>query len=116
MLQAPLLYGGLGCHPIHAHHVVEKLILFLHHICENGQIKEAMLASMGTTQLECGMSVPFFTLPLVVWYPLMTETWITHLWNECSTHGIQIKFHPDTFWVPKAPHQKDICIMEEAAK
>lgn len=32
VLRAPLLYGGLGCTTIHGQHIVDKLILFVHHI------------------------------------------------------------------------------------
>lgn len=49
MLYAPFTYGGLGCSTIHAQHVIEKLILFLHHIREGGQMEETLLASMGIT-------------------------------------------------------------------
>ena len=114
VLHAPLLYGGLGSHTIHAHHVIEKLLLFVHHIRENGQIKETLMTSMSTTQIECGVSVPFFSLSADIWNPLVTSTWPAHLWQECKKQGIDIKFHTDTFWVPKAPREKYVCIMDIA--
>ena len=40
ILHGPLLYGGLGCAPIHAQHVVDKLLLFVHHMREGGKTKE----------------------------------------------------------------------------
>ena len=70
---------------------------------------------MGMTQLECGMSVPFFSLPATPWVSLVTPTWITHLWSECSEKGIGVRFHSHTFWVPKATREKDTCIMAVAA-
>jgi hypothetical protein len=115
VLRAPLLYGGMGCANIHAQHVIEKLLLFVHHIRENGQIKEALLASMSVTQLECGVSQQFFSLSAAIWNPLATPTWVTSLWRDCNLKGIDIKFHTDSFWVPKAIREHDVCIMEVAS-
>jgi hypothetical protein len=112
VLHAPLKYGGLGSVTIHGQHVIEKLILLVHHMRENGQIRETMLSSMGTTQLECGSGQPFFTLPADTWYQLVTSTWITHIWKECQPTGIDIKFHPEIFWVPKPVRENDVCIMD----
>jgi len=72
VLHAPLLLGGLGCSPIHAQHVVDKLILFIHHIREGGQLAELLYTSMSHTQLECGVTTPFFSLPAETWHPLVT--------------------------------------------
>ena len=115
VLHAPHLYGSLGCATIHAQHVVEKLILFLHHIREQGQISETLWTSMSTTQLECGVSTPFFSLSADIWAPLVTPTWITHLWQECIVRDIQVRFHTELFWTPKAVRENDVCIMEVAS-
>ena len=116
VLRAPLLYGGLGCASIHAQHVVDKLILFLHHIREGGQVSEALYISMGTTQLECGVETPFFSLEAATWHPLVTKTWISHIWQECQPKDIEIRFHRDLFWTPSAQREHDICIMTVAAQ
>ena len=62
ILYAPLKLGGLGCGTIHGQHVIDKILLFVHHLREQGQIQEALMASMSTTQIECGTSTPFFLL------------------------------------------------------
>ena len=116
VLHAPLLYGGFGCPTVHAQHVVEKVLLFLHHIREGGQIRESLLYSMSMTQIECGMSIPFFQLPATKWAHLTTNTWVQHIWRECSERGINIQFHTSVFWVPKASREHDRCIMEVAAE
>ena len=116
VLYASLLFGGIGCSPIHAQHVAEKLLLFLHHIREGGQITDSLMASISTMQIECGVSTPFFSLPAAKWHSLVTKTWVTHLWKECSSHGIDIRFRTETFWVPKPVWEKDECIMEIAGQ
>ena len=116
VLYAPLKFGGLGCITIHGQHVVDKLLLFLHHMREKGQIHEALAASMSTTQIECGSSKPFFSLDAEIYHPLVTKTWISHLWYECNTVGIDIRFHPECFWTPKPVRERDLCIMEVATK
>lgn len=116
VLHTPFLYGGMGCSSVHAQPTIEKLMLFIHHIREGGQIKEALLSSMSITQLECGLATPFVSLDAGVWSPLVTPTWITHLWTECNPRGIEIKFQPDTFWIPRPPRERDVCIMEVASQ
>jgi len=115
VLYAPWKYGGLGCGTIHGQHVIEKVIMFLHHMKEMGQIREAMMTSMSTTQLNCGFSVPFFRLPARQWHSLVTKTWITHIWNECQPNSIDIRFHQSVFWVPKPVREGDVSIMDIAA-
>jgi hypothetical protein len=114
VLHAPLLYGGIECGTIHSQHVIEKLILFLHHVRENRQMCETMQASMSITQIECGSSFPFFELVADQWAHLVTPTWISHLWQECQPKGISVKFYTDFFWVPKPVREHDTCIMDIA--
>jgi len=70
---------------------------------------------MSLTQVECGVSTPFFDLDPDIWYPLVMQTWPAHLWRDCKKHEMNFKFHRDTFWTPAAPRQNDICIMDVAA-
>lgn len=101
VVYAPLKLGGMGCTTIHGQHVINKVLLFVHHMREHGQISETLFVSMSTTQIECGTSIPFFSLDADRWHPLVTKTWTTHIWQECQPLGINIKFHPECFWVPK---------------
>jgi len=55
---------------------------------------------MSTTQLECGVTQPFFELDLAVWYNLVTPTWTTGIWKDCYPKDIAICFNPDAFWSP----------------
>mmetsp|Transcript_22446 Transcript_22446/g.32149 ORF Transcript_22446/g.32149 Transcript_22446/m.32149 type:complete len:919 (-) Transcript_22446:249-3005(-) len=107
-------FGGMGCPTFHAQHVADKIVLFLHHMKENAEIAEVMKASMSLTQLECGISIPFFGIPTDPWYDLVTPTWLNHIWYECSTKNIEIQFHDDHFWVPSAQRENDVTIMDLA--
>ena len=69
---------------------------------------------MSFTQIECGSSAPFFDLPADMWAPLVTPTWISHLWEECNSKNISIKFYHEFFWVPKPVRDHDTCIMDIA--
>lgn len=112
---APLKYGDIGCMTIHGQHVIDKLLLFVHHMREHGQLRETMMVSMSITQLECGSSRPFFDLPAITWYPLASKTWITHIRHECQPNGIDIKFYHEDFWVPKPVRERDVCIRDIAS-
>jgi len=70
---------------------------------------------MSTTQIECGSSTPFFSLDPRTWNDLVTKTWISHIWSECQPLGIEIKFHTESYWVPKPVRERDVCIMDVAA-
>ena len=69
---------------------------------------------MSTTQIECGTATPFFSLPADPWSMMVTPTWTTNLWQECIAKGIEIRFHTDLFWTPKAVREHDVCIMDVA--
>ena len=115
VLYAPLVLGGMGCTTIHGQHVIEKVVLFLHHMREKGKIHETLMVSMSTTQLECGSATPFFSLDAGVWSALVTKTWISHIWEECRPLGIEIRFHTECYWVPKPVREGDVCIMDVAS-
>ena len=51
VLHAPLKLGGLGCTSIHGQHVIDKVLLFIHHMREKGQIQELLMASMSSTHV-----------------------------------------------------------------
>ena len=74
VLHAPLKWGDLGCVSIHGQHVIDKVLLFIHHVHEEGQIYETLSASMSTTQIECGTSTNFFLLNAQQWYGFVTNT------------------------------------------
>mmetsp|Transcript_20247 Transcript_20247/g.28843 ORF Transcript_20247/g.28843 Transcript_20247/m.28843 type:complete len:463 (+) Transcript_20247:2603-3991(+) len=114
VLRGPLLYGGLGCTSLHGQHIIDKLVLFVHHIRENKRIAEVFYTSMSLTQLECGVSTPFIDLDPVIWFPLVTPTWITCLWRDCKAANIDIKMHTDCFWTPTATRKNDLTIMSVA--
>ena len=40
---------------------------------------------------------------------------MTHLWQECQSHGIDLRFHAESFWVPKPVRVHDVCIMDIAS-
>ena len=115
VLHAPLKYGGMGSVSIQGQHVIDKLLLMIHNVRENGQMRETLLTSLGLTQLECGMPLPFFSLPAEQWYHLVTPTWPNHIWRECQPKGIEIRFHKELFWVPKPVRECDVCIMQIAS-
>jgi len=114
VLHASTTFGGMGCPTFHAQHVADKIVLFLHHMKENAEIAEIFKASMSLTQLECGVSKPFFSLPAETWHDLVTPTWLTHIWKECEPKGIEIHFAPDHFWLPSAQRVNDHPLMELA--
>ena len=116
VLHAPTTFGGMGCPSFHAQHIADKIVLFLHHMKEKEDIAEAFQASMSLTQLECGTSKPFFSLPAGTWYELVTPTWVNHIWKECEPRGIDFKFYEKDFWIPTAQRANDCTIMDLAER
>ena len=114
VLHSSMSFGGMGCPTFHAQHIADKIVLFVHHMKENKEIAEVLKASMSFTQLECGTSTPFFSLPVDPWKDLVTPTWINHIWNECAQKGIEISFHNDHFWTPSAQRVNDHTLMDLA--
>jgi len=64
-------------------------------------------AIMESMKLETGLSGELFNTPLIFW-DLMTETWIKQLWVDCIHYGIKIFTNIMDFPVP---HSGDIELM-----
>ena len=84
---------------------------FLHlHYRNNDTTGKLLKITMRYTQLECGLSDPFYTHEFYKIEHLVTPTWITNLWQYTSESHSQIhKQHP---WSYQCLRIRDSFIMD----
>lgn len=81
----------MGIYSCIAHHMTDKILLFMHRIRENDNVFKLLQVSMCIAQREIGTITPFFELPHDAMHSTYTPTWITHKRKECHPHQIVIK-------------------------
>ena len=79
VLYTPTKYGGFGHKSIWHLQGLEKLNFFLAHYRRHDTTGRLIKISTRWTQLEAGVSMPFYTNKHDKLAPLLTPTWMTHL-------------------------------------
>jgi hypothetical protein len=99
--------------PLIVQQCVLKLALFFRHIRSIDDIGRQLQITMGLTQLELGVGVQFFKLKHKQHYHLLTDTWITHLWEFLSLSDIQLwHANSEAIWLPTPQREQDALIMD----
>ena len=94
-------YGGLGIVPLVVQQCFLKLSLFSRHVRSGDNIGQALNISMDYTQLEAGCSTQFFRLDYSLFRHLLTDTWMSHLWEFLSLSNIQLWHSASVkMWLP----------------
>ena len=95
ILEADPIYAGLAIKHLYDVQGYEKLKFFkyhLHHLDETGT---NILISMKTTQLELGISEPFYNCDFYEFEHLLTPTWTTHLWQYLTDRELRLDISHD---------------------
>ena len=79
MLYAPLKYGGYGHKDIWNMQGIDKLNFFLTHYRRHDTTGRLIKTSMRWSQLESGISIPFYKYNYELLVFLLTPTWFTHI-------------------------------------
>ena len=94
---------------LHLNKCILKLLLFLQHMHTNDDISKQLLISIGFTHLELGQDVKFFCLSFGTYRHLITDTWVTHLWEFLSASNIQLQHAPSvSMWSPNFQRENDL--------
>ena len=110
VLYSPTKYGGFGHKSIWHLQGLEKLKFFLAHYRRHDTTGRLIKISMRWTQLESGVSTPFYTHKHNKLAPLLTPTWMTHLWEYLSS--CDAEFEEQTKWQYQLPMQNDFFLMD----
>ena len=102
--------GGLHIYSMYHLQGVSKLQFLFMHYRNDDTTGRLMKMSMRYTQLESGLSRPYYTYNFYKAYYLTTPTWITNLWQYCSECHVQIK-ETDP-WIYKPPRVGDFFLMD----
>ena len=66
--------------------------------------------SLRYSQLESGLSKPFYTQNFYKNYFLCTPTWLTNLWQYCSESYVQLRETKP--WIYETPRDNDFFLMD----
>ena len=110
MLYSPVQYGGYGHHDFWSTQGIEKLKFFLTHYRRHDTTGRLLKMSMRWTQLECGLSTPFYTSNFEKYNYVLTPTWVTHLWEYLDS--CQAAIEEKNSWIYEAPRENDIFLMD----
>jgi len=102
VVHGPLWYMGLNVLNLYTEQFLSQLVMLLY--C-GGQLDDTtgilIWAIMELTKLETGLLGELFQTPLIFW-DLMTNTWIKWLWVDCIHYGIEIFTDIMGFSVPQS--------------
>lgn len=110
VLYSPVKYGGIGHKSIWHMQGINKLKFFFTHYRRHDTTGRLMKISMRWTQLEAGTSKPFYQYNFKQLAPLLTPTWMIHLWEYLSSCNSTISEHAP--WVYDLPCENDFFLMD----
>ena len=102
--------GDLQIYSVYHLQGVARMQFLFRHCREMDTTGKLLLASIRHTQLEFGISTPFFETNFYSYSKIITPTWSTNLWqymSECNAilHDIEP-------WIYKPPRQNDFFLMD----
>ena len=77
-------FGGLDIYSIYHLQGMSKIQFFFMHYRKHDTTGQLMKTSLRYSQLESGLSTPFYTKNYYKNYFLLTPTWLTNLWQYCT--------------------------------
>lgn len=98
-LHAPLKYGGMGCTTLYGQHVIEKLLLFIHHIRENSQMRETLITSISITSTSnftpnvLGFLNQWANVTYALWRLLLRYTPANSSVLDCTTSYLFVRHY-----------------------
>ena len=107
---APPQYGGLSIPHMFYVLIQAKAKLFSFHYRKQDKTGKLFKISIDTTQLQCGLSTPFYTLDYRRWRHILTPTWFLHLWSLLSICDISISLSHHWIYIP--PRINDQFVMD----
>ena len=111
ILYAPEKYGGFGHKDVWHLQGLNKLKFFFAHYRRHDTTGRLIKISMRWTQLEAGVSKPFYTYHHQKLAPILTPTWVTHMWEYLSSCNSTIREHSP--WIHKTTCSTDFFLMDE---
>ena len=107
---APAQYGGLRFSHLFYILIQSKAKFFTHHYRAQDKTGKLLKISLDLSQLQCGMSSPFFSLDYHKWQPILTPTWFTHFWSLLSLCNISLSITHHWSYTP--PRVNDQFLMD----
>ena len=110
ILEAGNQYFGYGFRHLYDMQGIAKTKMLFMHWRRGDTTAKLLRISMETSQMECGASKLFLNLDVEKWEPLLTETWLVHLWKYWWSRSVGIEMSDFSF--VKAQRKNDQHIMD----
>ena len=103
-------YGGLGIMHLYDVMGTQKMKFFMQHLRKNDKTGKLLRMSMEYTQLQMGISTPFYKTRYSDWKDIVTPTWVTNLWEYWEKADVKVDI--SDFWLHKKSREHDRFIMD----
>ena len=115
LIYGPRRYGGLQICNLIVEQPVKHVNATVGHIRRGDRVGTALLITLrDTTQVESGISQPFYTQNPHQFGHLTQQTRWMYFWKMAYEYNLTIEIH--NMWTPKPSHENDKKIMEVAMK
>ena len=102
--------GGLHIYSMYHLQGVSKIQFLFRHYRSNDTTGKLMKISMRYTQLETGLSKPYYSYNYYKAHFLATPTWHTNIWQYSSESHVRLRESDP--WIYKPPRQNDFHLMD----
>ena len=103
-------FGRLDIYSIYHLQGLSKMQFFFMHYKIDDTTGKLFKTSLRYSQLESGLSKPFYTQNFYKNHILTTPTWLTNLWQYCSESHIQLRQSQP--WIYQTPRHNDFFLMD----
>ena len=113
VVYGPMKYGGRNLIDMRIEQPTQHLRRTLGHMRRLDNTGKLMIITKRDTQLESGLSTPFYKNDPDIYNYVTKNTRWHYLWQEIYKYNINIEFYNE--WLPRAKYENDRNIMEVAA-
>ena len=113
-LYTPKSLGGYGIVKIFHLRGIEKVKFYIMHQRIGDTTGQLLTISNRYTQLELGVSKPFWSLNFSTHSEYITPTWTTYIWDYLFQCGV--KLVDDEHWIYRAPRYNDFHVMDQVMR
>lgn len=114
VVYGPVALGGMGIMDLCIEQPVTVIKTMLGHIQRDDKAGKVIMANLIETQVEVGISRPFYTEDIHQYTYITKNTRWHYIWRIC--HEMEIKLQIENMWAPLPTAENDHNLMEDALK
>lgn len=114
VVYGPMERGGLGLMDLRIEQPIQAIHTNFGHIRRNDNAGKALLTTLYDTQIEVGISKPFYKANFTIHNYVTANTRWNYLWKACNEYKLNMEIN--NMWVPRSNYRNDSNLMDAAVK